>query len=37
MLNVVLGARDPGVPAGDEAVRRVEGWILGRSASRPAV
>ncbi len=31
MLNVVLGRRDPGVPAGDEAVRRVEGWILGRS------
>ena len=35
MLNVLLGGRDPGVPAGDEAVRRVEGWILGRSADRP--
>jgi len=36
MLNVLLGRRDPGVPAGDEPVRRVEGWILGRTAAMDA-
>jgi hypothetical protein len=31
MVNVLLGRRAPGPPDGDEAVRRVEGWILGRA------
>jgi hypothetical protein len=29
MVNVLLGRCPAGTPAGDEAVRRVEGWILG--------
>jgi hypothetical protein len=33
MLNVLLGRRAAGVPAEDEAVRRVEGWILGLAPS----
>jgi hypothetical protein len=33
MVNVLLGRRPEGVPAGDEAVRRVEGWILGVAPS----
>ena len=33
MLNVLLGRREAGVPADDEAVLRVEGWILGRAAA----
>ena len=32
MLNVVLGRRPSGEPAGDEDVRRIEGWILGQTA-----
>jgi hypothetical protein len=32
MVNVLLGRRAPGPPEGDEAVRRVEGWNLGRPA-----
>jgi hypothetical protein len=32
MLNVVLGRRRSGEPAGDEDVRRIEGWILGQTA-----
>jgi hypothetical protein len=31
MVNVLLGRRAPGPPGGDEAVRRLEGWILGRA------
>lgn len=33
MVNVLLGRRPAGVPAGDGAVRRVEGWILGLAPS----
>jgi len=33
MVNVLLGRRAAGVPAEDEAVRRVEGWILGLAPS----
>ena len=33
MVNVLLGRRSAGVPAEDEAVRRVEGWILGMAPS----
>jgi hypothetical protein len=33
MLNVLLGRRPAGVPTEDEAVRRVEGWILGLAPS----
>ena len=32
MVNVLLGRRAAGVPGRDEAVRRVEGWILGLAA-----
>ena len=32
MLNVVLGRRPSGEPRDDEAVARVEGWILGQQA-----
>jgi hypothetical protein len=32
MLNVVLGRRPSGEPD-DPVVRRIEGWILGQSAS----
>jgi hypothetical protein len=32
MLNVVLGRRLSGEPAGDEDVHRIEGWILGQTA-----
>jgi hypothetical protein len=35
MVNVLLGRRAPGPPDGDQAVRRVEGWILGRPAVPP--
>jgi hypothetical protein len=33
MVNVLLGRRSAGVPPEDEAVRRVEGWILGMAPS----
>jgi len=33
MVNELLGRRPEGVPDGDEAVRRVEGWILGMAPS----
>jgi hypothetical protein len=33
MVNVLLGRRAAGVPGEDEAVRRVEGWILGLASS----
>jgi len=32
MVNVVLGRRPSGEPDDDDMVRRVEGWILGRTA-----